>query len=564
MAYTINVQNTVNEVTVVEVNSTVDVTAPDAANFIVTTTNYLVGVVSTLSTVTVYTDAIELLVDDFANYFLGDWVYGTTYRRGQLVDYAYSLYVCSTGTYSNLVSTVNPAVDNAPDRWRRVVWNEAPRSHLTITNYLNVGTTATIGGNTNIGGNLDANGNLDIAGNTILSGNASIDGTLTLARALDRLTVTNHVSAGTLSVGNITGSGGVSISGALTVGGVSTFTNTVTIGGGLTVNGNLTAGNANLTGLSINGLYYPGEKGILGQVLQTNGTSTATWVNISDLIFWNLTSDLQTNGYDIKTGYDVLNPNPQLRIISGNDDNIKSKIEFKQGSGDIIVTATNISFTSSNATFSGNGSFGGGMTIGKGLSVPGDNNAASVTMASTTPYENSKAEFQLISYPPTTKGAKLKFSSSNGSSELSVNDRTISSTAGTISSTATNIIINGLDKVYITGSISETLFFNTSTHNAIKFNSTLTGIIFGDGTIMRSAAGGGVDERIQNGRGLTRTTSSFGVTLAVSTATTSTFGGVIVGQDLRVDNTGTVSNAGMAFKGEWQAGSSNYRLQRSI
>ena len=378
MAYTINVQNTVTNVTVVEVNSVIDVTAPDAANFIVTTTNYLVGVVNTLSTVTVYTDAVELLVDDFANYFLGDWQSGTTYRRGQLVDYAYSLYVCSTGTYSNLVSTVNPAVDNAPDRWRRVVWHEAPFDHITVTN------TSNLLGDVNIGGNLDANGNLDVAGNALLSGNASIDGTLTLARALDHLTITNHLSAGTLSVGSIDSTGPVLISGALEVDGnvfanqelavqnTATFfgdvkipnsnllvnnltvTNTASILGSLNVGDINGSGGVNIAGalnaqgsstfststfnepvafndyttfnstasflklstneLTVANVRYPTTQGLYGQVISNMGDNTAQWRNLGDLNFWSLNDDLKTNGFDIKTG----SRSSELNLYNGN------------------------------------------------------------------------------------------------------------------------------------------------------------------------------------------------------------------------------------------------------
>jgi hypothetical protein len=142
MAYTISVTANYTTVTSVSTQTRVVVTATATPVFTITDTIQNIGITNNLTTITVYTDAVELLVDDFANYFRQDWVSGATYRRGQLVNYEYSLYVCATGTYTTLTSTVSPNLDST---WRRVVWNEAPRDHLTVTNHLSAGSLS-VGG----------------------------------------------------------------------------------------------------------------------------------------------------------------------------------------------------------------------------------------------------------------------------------------------------------------------------------------------------------------------------------------------------------------------------------
>lgn len=474
MAYTINVQNTVSNVTVVEVNSTVTVTAPDAANFIVTTTNYLVGVVNTLSTVTVYTDAVELLVDDFANYFLGDWESGRTYRRGQLVDYAYSLYVCSTGTYSNLVSTVNPAVDNAPDHWRRVVWHEAPFDHLTVTNVSN------------------------------LLGDVNINGTLTLARALDHLTVTNHLSAGSLSVGAISGSGLV-IDTTATFNGQAFFNNTATYSGDLKANS-----------LQVAGLNYPRNKGTLGQVLQTNGSTTATWVNISDLIFWNLTNDLQTNGYNISTGYDPVVPNPQLIVGSGETDNYKANLNFYEGGDLVRLASTQSGIALGNQVWiSAKGSYG----TGEGLEL---------TNSGELLYAGSRAYF-------TFPGSGFNSFNINGNQTRFYGQSTISieNEGGINLDTRGDIDINNIADV-LTSAIN--LSSRNFTINGQAFATTATANRFGF---------------IKVGEGLTISPitgvlSATNATYVLPAATTSTLGGIKVGFGLEINSSTSVLSVNTA------------------
>jgi hypothetical protein len=69
---------------------------------------------------------------------------------------------------------------------------------------------------------------------------------------------------------------------------------------------------------NLNGLQYPSNRGSYGQVLFTNGTSFANWVNLGDLVFWSLNSDLLTNGYNIVSGS---NSTP-LTISAGSNESI--------------------------------------------------------------------------------------------------------------------------------------------------------------------------------------------------------------------------------------------------
>ena len=79
--------------------------------------------------------------------------------------------------------------------------------------------------------------------------------------------------------------------------------------------------------LNVAGLEYPSNKGLFGQVLTTNGVTTATWVNLGELVFWSLSNDLLTNGFNIVSGSSLLE-NPQMSIGSGTSGNLKSYVKF--------------------------------------------------------------------------------------------------------------------------------------------------------------------------------------------------------------------------------------------
>jgi len=312
--YTVNITEVRDVVTATSSVNNISITSDNNPNITIDENSFVFTATSVLSTVTIYTDAVELLVDDFANYFRGDWVSGTTYHRGELVNDRYSLFVCSTGTLTTVTSIINPSDYTDTLSWTRVVWNEAPRDHLTVTNYLDVGT------------------NVDIGGTLHVAGQISTDS------AMDHLTVTNHLSAGSLSVGSLQGNGLV-IDTTATFNGVTTFNNDVFItqgtftvvdlvvngteivNGALTVNNSATidrvyTGEIDVAGtgtfhelftdrLTVADVLFPTDAGLYGQVIANLGDGTADWRNLGDLVFWSLSDDLLTNGFDIITNSDT-------------------------------------------------------------------------------------------------------------------------------------------------------------------------------------------------------------------------------------------------------------------
>jgi hypothetical protein len=292
MAYSISITETLNTVTAVTTSNTIAVTVED--NVVNTTaTTVTIDVVNQLNTVTVYTDAIELRIEDFANAFKGDWVSGTTYERGELVNSTSSLYVSIINTFTTYVSTIPPQSD--PTKWSRVVWHEAPFEYINVTN------TATIGGNVAIGGGLSVGGGVGGTGLTINS------------------TAT--------------------FNGRMNVNGIATFNSTTNLN---TV--------TNVRDLYINGLRFPPNKGVYGQVLYTNGVDQAVWSDINDLLYWVLSSDLTTQGFNIVTGYDAAVPNPRLIIGSGVTGNIASSLDFSLGGSTATLSAPRVVLTSTNVS----------------------------------------------------------------------------------------------------------------------------------------------------------------------------------------------------------------------
>jgi cytoskeletal protein CcmA (bactofilin family) len=369
--YTVNITEVSPVVTATSTINNITITSDNNPTITVAETSFNFTATTVVNTVTLYTDAIELLVDDFANYFRGDWISGTTYRRGELVNDRYSLFVCSTGTLTTVTSTINPSDYRDTLSWTRVVWNEAPRDHLTVTNYLTVGTIATLGSlevsgdshlngtGTYVNGTLEVidgavifNG-INVTGNAVLNNNLNVNGSATLSgnNSLSTTTFTKSVSidenlnvagiatsgnlvvnnsatiSGSLNVGDITGNGGVSIAGPLRVNGISTFSNYVTFDGTATFNNDvvlakdLTVPNLTVTNtLKASGVLYPVNTGSYGQVIANMGDYTAEWRNLGDLNFWSLNDDLKTNGFNLITGIAGDGSAPELRIVRGTDE----------------------------------------------------------------------------------------------------------------------------------------------------------------------------------------------------------------------------------------------------
>jgi len=251
MSYTVNVSTSNTNVITTVTEALITITPDGDQPVTIVDSTVVVESTSELSTTTIYSNAIELLVDDFANYFKGDWVSGTVYRRGELVNSLYSLYVCNTGTNTTITSTVAPAQDTL--NWRRVVWKEAPFASLTVT------TTATV----------------------------------------EDLIVNRNFVMGT-GVGS-----GLVINSTATFNGPAIFNSTASF------NQDVDFNQLSVDTLRVAGLYYPSNKGLYGQVLTTNGENTSSWVNLGDLVFWSLSNDLYTNGYDI------ISNSPTARLVMG-------------------------------------------------------------------------------------------------------------------------------------------------------------------------------------------------------------------------------------------------------
>lgn len=157
------------------------------------------------------------------------------------------------------------------------------------------------------------------------------------------------------------------VSGSLVVLGTSTFVGTTTFTD-LTVNNQFI----------INGLKYPINKGTYGQVLYTGGDETglAAWRNLGELVFWSLSTDLLTNGFNITSGQGAASSytHPQLTIGAGVTGNLSSAIKFSAASsgttGTISMTATSVAIKG-NLNVTGNGSFSGNLNVSGSIDTNG-------------------------------------------------------------------------------------------------------------------------------------------------------------------------------------------------
>jgi hypothetical protein len=79
---------------------------------------------------------------------------------------------------------------------------------------------------------------------------------------------------------------------------------------------------------NLNGLQYPSSRGAYGQVLSTNGSNYANWTNLGDLVYWSLSNDLYTNGFNIVSG----SVDTPLIVGRGTTDNFRTSISFANSS----------------------------------------------------------------------------------------------------------------------------------------------------------------------------------------------------------------------------------------
>jgi hypothetical protein len=176
---------------------------------------------------------------------------------------------------------------------------------VNLTKTLNVVQTATLT-SLNVG-------TITGSGQVTINAPAAINNTLTVTS----IAVGGGLSRGALDIRGLTTTTSLTVESTATFSGTSTFSgqivsnNTVTFNSPVFYNnditapritvGTLTAGTATVTRLVSGGTQFPLADGEYGQVIFTNGTGTASWVNLGDLVFWQLSADLQTNGFDIRS-----------------------------------------------------------------------------------------------------------------------------------------------------------------------------------------------------------------------------------------------------------------------
>jgi hypothetical protein len=289
---------------VIEVNVTSTdfsvVVTDSVSNITVTADNSLFTVTSVVSNVTVtnitpvITFSTEGFGFDFAIKHREEWIANTDYTRNDVVRYENSIYICQIQFNEILNSATPPDEDTAS--WELFYWNQWEKQYLTITNFLNVGTDITAGGN------LTVDGTTTLNGDTTINSDVQINGTL------------QGISEFIANTG--------------------TFNTTLSVGADNTTNGTF----------FINGLRYPQDKGIYGQVLFTGGdeTSQAAWVNLGELQSWSLNEDLYTNGFFINTGIATDGSRPQLIIGNGERGNFRANIDFPSTGEKIDLNADRV------------------------------------------------------------------------------------------------------------------------------------------------------------------------------------------------------------------------------
>lgn len=265
---TVTVEVTDYQITASEVTQPVTVTADDA----VFTVDNILNTFTVTNVSPVISFSTEGTAFDLAAKHRGEWVSGNTYTRNDVVRYEYSLYICAIPDLEVLVSTTPPPDD--PGNWELFVFNEWPRSYLTITNWLDVGTDITVGGDASIGNDLQVGGDAWVFGN---------------------MTVTNTVQAYEVRATT------------------ATFSDLSVIGGYL----------------RLNNIRYTNTSGANKQILVTNGVDAANWTNLADIFDWILDENLVTNNFDIQTNVNGYTGAPyDLTIWEGTAGNYISRLTF--------------------------------------------------------------------------------------------------------------------------------------------------------------------------------------------------------------------------------------------
>jgi len=606
MTYTVQVTAQENNITVVTTSSpTINVTETTGGSFTITQQVSSVGVTQQISTVTVNLDAIELYLDDLNTFWKGEWVSETsTYIHGDLVTYQSNMYLL--GQYSMDGSAYYPPSSTPPpndSNWKLFVWHDAPFYQQLVTE---AGVNATLGGDLSVAGNTTLN-NLQVNNTTHLVGSLIMD------TPLDHLTVTNHLSAGSISVGALDGNG-------LYIASTSTFVGRATFQGGIDVTGtssfqtskflgpvefdstatflgavdmhladvevhNLTVDNQ----FNIGGLNYPKGKGLPYYALITNGVNQADWAPLGTAIIWELNNDLITAGFDIISG----SPEQRLRIgtsdavTEGNrNPNPLNYTDYEQ-TGITVNSNGYLTLVSANTlTLTNN------VSSSTGISILNNNVAitswATATLYSLTDDVHIRSGINNIYYPYSNIVLDTQGGGTTASHGLVViphggikfPDGTIQNTAGSgggggqtysfSSSEGINITESSggnNTNVYIYGQIA-----SQSQLGQVRAGGTVTNIVIAaDGTISAIGAGfytlpvatastlGGV--KVQDGTGIPFSGGVviYGEQLYLAVASATQLGGIKVGSNLSIDNEGVLSaNAGLINTATWSLNADAY------
>ena len=585
----------------------VTINAPATPTFTITNEVNSLTLTSLQTTASLYTDAVELVLADLNTFWKGEWTTGT-YYRGDIVSYQYSQYFLDDWNANVLAPYTSTVVPPSDATWIRFNWHEAPFAYLTVTNSAFIGQNLYIAGDLEVGGGTGGRG-LTINNTATFNGIVNLNNTTTVFKSLN-------------------------FAGTATLNGTTINANTLTVAEKFTYNG----------------LEYPYDKGLFGQVLFTNGADKADWVNLGELVFWSLSNNLYTNGFDIYTN--ALNQDLGIGVSDNNTfANSPSYLKFFSNGNLQVKNTRDFSLTTTNtATFyAGNtiqitgglrtnivgatATFAGGlMPSGSGLFSQGSQQLAGGIEMTRSRMFMGNTGTTIISAGPTTgqntnQDAWVKLTSSgagatrtknvqingdvalNGTSRFTVTDAGITFSDGTTQtsasvSTSTFIFTEGLRSRWTSPDVVVSLnTATTSTIGGVKVGtglsintgtaimtlntattSTLGGIKAGDGVIMRAdgtldvvgtftgltsiVAGTGTfvstssgdvviwinpkelgkDYEFKAGVGLTATTvSSYNTTTAtysLLTATTATLGGIIVGENLAIDEFGVLSATG--------------------
>ena len=479
----ITLTNTNYIVSSTNVEANIEVTS-DNVLFTVTDVTSNFEITTEQNNIVFYTDGVGGF--DFAGKFLGPWVSGTEYQRNDVVSHNYSIYISQIPFLNVYTSTIAPPQD--PTNWELFYFHESTMSYAVITN------TATIGGQLNVGGSADIAGNLTVGSGdwfrmyTTATAGPAFSNVVEIGKPGGFGDSANLQIQGSISADAVIYGQGFYTEGDLNVRDIIS-TGTIYATGGPIISSTGTSSFYDATvqnQFKIGNLRFPLNAGSDGQILKTNGSNQASWTNLGDLVFWNLSDDLQTNAFNIHTGYDAGVPNPQLTIGSGNRAaGYKSSIKLEQTpqaqvGGDITVKGRTIYFRQPD---------GDATPLNADVRVVGNLNV------SDNVYGNYLNSFN---------GANLSGS---------------------------NININGKVRINSSSTYFPTLSlvgYSLSVGNASEGTRPISvnpGFVFPDGSLLTS----------------TNFTSTGTGTLVLPKATTSTLGGVIIGDYILVDGNGRIS-----------------------